>query len=132
MPNWCENNAQISAIEPDAQNRFRELILAMDEGRWFEYILPVPEGLDNLGDYSWRVEHWGTGREAFEINLNVHNSIQLEVSFDTAWSPPIGIYRAMHDMGFTINAVYDEPGMGFAGRVRAMNAEPFSDRSWDT
>ena len=35
--------------------------------------------------------------------------------FDTAWGPAIQAYEAMEELGFTIDAMYHEPGMGFAG-----------------
>jgi hypothetical protein len=132
MPNWCENRVEISAIEPEAQKKFRIMVLAMDEGHWFNYVLPVPEGLENLEDYSWRVDNWGTGREAVELRLDVHNDVQLTATFDTAWSPPIGVYEELHRMGFTVRATYEEPGMCFAGRVKAEVNKPFDNTSWDT
>jgi hypothetical protein len=39
----------------------------------------------------------------------------MTLSFDSAWSPPIGAYEKLIDLGFTIKAYYYEPGMCFAG-----------------
>ena len=40
----------------------------------------------------------------------------MSFGFDSAWSPPIGIYEALVADGFTVDAMYYEPGMGFCGR----------------
>ena len=37
------------------------------------------------------------------------------LTFDSAWSPPIGAYEKLIEMGFSIRAMYYEPGMAFAG-----------------
>jgi hypothetical protein len=37
------------------------------------------------------------------------------LGFESAWSPPIGAYEKLTDLGFTIRAMYYEPGMAFAG-----------------
>ena len=39
----------------------------------------------------------------------------ISVSFDSAWSPPIGAYEKLADMGFSIRAYYFEGGMMFCG-----------------
>jgi hypothetical protein len=35
--------------------------------------------------------------------------------FDTAWSPPLGLYERLKALGFKVNASYFEPGMQFGG-----------------
>ena len=35
--------------------------------------------------------------------------------FDTAWSPPLGLYERLKVLGYTVKAYYFEPGMCFAG-----------------
>ena len=35
--------------------------------------------------------------------------------FVSAWAPPIGVYAALMDQGFSVRAYYHEPGMCFAG-----------------
>jgi hypothetical protein len=39
----------------------------------------------------------------------------LHTSFDTAWAPPINAYEKLVEMGFRVEAMYYEPGMGYAG-----------------
>ena len=37
------------------------------------------------------------------------------MDFDTAWGPPIGVYEAAHEQGYSVHAAYYEPGMCFVG-----------------
>jgi hypothetical protein len=66
--------------------------------------------------YDFCVAEWGTKWDAktendeFEIEGN-----QVTIFFDTAWSPPMGIYCALEDMGFKVEATYVEQGMGYIG-----------------
>lgn len=68
--------------------------------------------------YSFCTGEWGTKWDAktadidepFEINGN-----EVTIYFDTAWSPPMGIYSALEDMGFDVQATYVESGVGFIG-----------------
>jgi hypothetical protein len=66
--------------------------------------------------YDFCVNEWGTkwdvgadGNPAQDIPGG------LMLGFDSAWSPPIGAYEKLIGMGFTIRAMYYEPGMAFAG-----------------
>jgi len=71
--------------------------------------------------YQWSVNNWGTkwdfGADADYDAITVdEGSNEVMISFDTAWSPPIGFYQEMEDEhGFHIKATYFEPGMGFVG-----------------
>jgi hypothetical protein len=68
--------------------------------------------------YSFCTSEWGTKWDAktadidepFEINGN-----EVTIYFDTAWSPPMGIYSALENMGFDVQATYVESGVGFIG-----------------
>ena len=52
------------------------------------------------------------------------DSVQL--SFDTAWGPPVKFYDSLEELGYVVNAMYFEPGMAFAGIW-----EDGSDNSYD-
>jgi len=79
---------------------------------------------DNLKHYGHKNWHsfclgeWGTkwdmsisdSPEVYEINGNA-----VTIYFDTAWSPPEGIYHALENMGFKVEATYIEQGVGFIG-----------------
>ena len=70
--------------------------------------------------YDYCVSEWGTkwdiGRDSAPTLLmkDIKNKT-VTFSFDSAWSPPIGAYEKLCDMGFSIKAYYFEGGMGFCG-----------------
>jgi Ferredoxin-like domain in Api92-like protein len=127
MPNWCENTLRIvpvtdaaRALLPQIAERFtleNESALSA-----FQLIHPMPvelEGTVSPGDspnwYDWRVANWGTKWQESEPYVVRSLAGELLVSFQTAWSPPIGIYRRLCELGFAVFATYAEGGMGFAG-----------------
>ena len=117
---------------------------AGDDAAIFEIIKPVPKALmitagflgagtpeqsalieaekNNLDTYGYKnwydycVAEWGTKWDARTENDSYElNGNQVTVFFDTAWSPPMGIYYALEDMGFKVEATYVEQGMGYIG-----------------
>jgi hypothetical protein len=66
--------------------------------------------------YDFCVNEWGTKWE-IGADGNPAQDIPggLSLGFESAWSPPIGAYEKLADMGFRIKAMYYEPGMAFAG-----------------
>ena len=122
MPNWCLNRL---TIEHDDIEEVKDFVEAYKSGKTCEHYLPTPT--DENGDldenwYNWRVANWGTkwdfgSCEDESGGLHptvVHN--QATMTFDTAWSPPIGLYERLQLLGFKVEATYWEPGMCFAGR----------------
>ena len=80
-------------------------------------------GKEKVNWYDWRNMHWGT---KWELNPNsiemIDEGCYIEYSFDTAWSPPLGILRALDrkfhfkkDQDLHIQWHYREDGMGFTG-----------------
>ena len=57
---------------------------------------------------------WATKRNEFGLKFEKNNG-QITIWFDTAWSPPMGIYKKLEDMGFEVEATYCEQGVGYAG-----------------
>lgn len=122
MPNWCLNNL---TIEHEDRAKVMEFVHAYKEGKACEHYLPVPKRDDGeLSDDWWdyRVENWGTkwdigsdNNESHGLNPTVVGN-QASMEFDSAWSPPIGLYERLVELGFKIEASYWEPGMDFAGR----------------
>lgn len=140
MPNWCNNTVEIYHQDPAMLERVRKGF--SDSGLLQEFI-PVPEDLKItagfLGDgdeqrkleeaeqrnlathgyknwYDYCVNEWGTkwdvGGDGYEAQ-DIPGGLML--TFDSAWSPPIGAYEKLIEMGFSIRAMYYEPGMAFAG-----------------
>ena len=141
MPNWCNNSVELYHTDPAMIERARN---AFNDGRLLDELIPVPQELrdtvsGHCGDgyaqelnqfkmelnikyfgakdwYDFCVNKWGTkwdvgadGNPAQDIPGG------LMLGFDSAWSPPLGAYEQMVEMGFRIRAMYYEGGMAFAG-----------------
>jgi hypothetical protein len=50
----------------------------------------------------------------------------LNTYFDSAWSPPIGAYDKLVELGFTVDAYYYEGGMAYAGTYSDGNDDSIS------
>jgi len=124
MPNWCLNRL---TIEHDDIEKVNEFVEAYKSGKTCEHYLPTPrdENGELISDdspndwYNHRLSNWGTkwdfgGEDQFIIVKQDENKVIC--SYDTAWSPPIGLYERLQLLGFKVEATYFEPGMAFAGR----------------
>ena len=126
MPNWCANTLKITpntaeakALMPQLTERFS----SGSNGSAFNLIRPMPVELegtvapskDGIDWYSWRVSNWGTKWPEARAHIVSASDDHLLVSFDTAWSPPFGVYERLVELGFAVTATYAECGMGFAG-----------------
>lgn len=142
MPNWCNNTVEITHTDPAMIERVKQ---AFNRGELLQEFIPVPEDLKivagRVGDdndpkqielkaaearnqekygyttwYDFCVNEWGTkwdiGGDDFPPT-DIPNGLAL--MFDSAWSPPIGAYEKLVNLGFSIRAYYYEPGMAFAG-----------------
>jgi hypothetical protein len=72
--------------------------------------------------YDFSVANWGTkwdiGKDgSYSPTLRIKDIKDKTVtfSFDSAWSPPIGAYEKLCEMGFSIRAMYYEGGCCFCG-----------------
>jgi hypothetical protein len=111
---------------------------ALVDGTLFNEFVPVPEQLKeatastadeyqeqnekNLKEtgfaswYDYCVNEWGTKWDCSPYSNQVTNEGKtLSCAFDTAWAPPVAFYEKMENLGFTVEAMYYEPGMGFCG-----------------
>lgn len=127
MPNWCLNKLTISHED---RSKVMEFVLAYKEGKVCDHYLPVPRTDDGelIIDqthpdywYDWCVNNWGTKWDIGSDNGEVHGlnptivDNEATMSFDSAWSPPIGLYKELVLRGFRVIASYFEPGMGYCG-----------------
>jgi len=151
MPNWCSNSLSISHKDPAMISRAKK---AFEDARFFDEFVPIPkdlcidanvggetpEQIDNLSKhgytdwYTFCVENWGTKWDIANGDIGLETPTGLEVSFDTAWSPPVIFYKKMEDLGFTVFASYREEGMGYIGEYSNGNDEcydyDFADDEW--
>lgn len=73
--------------------------------------------LDTYGYQNWYdycIGEWGTKWDARDATYDIEGN-KITIYFDTAWSPPMGIYHALENMGFDVEATYVEQGMGYIG-----------------
>ena len=138
MPNWCYNTVELTHEDPKMIARARSAFL--DRGLLNEFV-PIPEELkitagylgegaeqaaleaqeaSNLEKHGYRnwydycVNEWGTKWDVTGQEINdIPNGVIL--TFDSAWAPPTGAYDKLLDLGFSVKAMYYEPGMGFCG-----------------
>jgi hypothetical protein len=90
----------------------RRAVTAFEDDKLLEEFVPLP---DNTWNYEFCVSNWGTKWDVGgELDMVSENIINL--SFDSAWSPPIEAFRKMEELGFEVEAFYYEPGMCFCGK----------------
>ena len=67
--------------------------------------------------YNWRLQNWDTKWDAYDVEITDDDPDQLEVTFNTAWSPPEAVCHAMREQfpDLSVSWFYDEPGMEIAG-----------------
>jgi hypothetical protein len=143
MPNWCQNAVTITHEDP---RKIAALAEAMSKGEFLNHIIPVPQALKDtmsgsFGDpeqqalleaqtkyniekygygnwYDFCVARWST---KWDVNLDGTVSVSdcgtiVDAGFDSAWSPPTGVYQAMIEDGYDVVGYYYEPGMGYVGK----------------
>ena len=145
MPNWCNNTVEINHPDPA---KMYALVEAINEGKFCNHIIPVPESLhitagregadddpkqielvrrekENIEKhgyanwYDFCVGRWGTKwdvepYEPVEYD-DQHDKKGITFGFDSAWSPPLNIYEAMIEQGYTVKGYYWESGMCYCG-----------------
>ena len=67
--------------------------------------------------YDWRLQNWDTKWDAYDVSIDDDDPDQLEVSFNTAWSPPEAICNEIREQypDVSVSWFYDEPGCEIAG-----------------
>ena len=67
--------------------------------------------------YDWRLANWDTKWDAYDLTVEDEDPDQLEVTFNTAWSPPEAICNELREQypDLSVSWFYDEPGCEIAG-----------------
>jgi hypothetical protein len=113
MANDCENWVKFSHNDHAQMLGLKQAIdnCTPTKGLFSQY-LPKPERYD----YTWWTRRkWGTNRDVRIFKKVEINQDSIELTFDTAWEPPVAFYKYMVKQGFIIEALYFEPGMQFIG-----------------
>jgi hypothetical protein len=131
MPNWCSNNLILTHEDPAMIKRAYD---ALERGEFLSEFCPIPRELgDAIADgsvnpalvekygysnwYDYCVNEWGTKWDVGEQGASdIHpDGKMLHTFFDSAWSPPVVAYEKLMELGFGVEAMYYEGGMGYAG-----------------
>jgi hypothetical protein len=73
--------------------------------------------------YDFCINEWGTKWDINGGEITGESDTSLTIYFETAWSPPIEAYRKLDEQGFTIEAMYYEPGTPFCGEYTTAHGE---------
>lgn len=121
MPNWCDNMVTLRHEDKAVVDALdTELSKKNDDGHsmaeMFNHLRPQPKEFDE-GDgwYNWNCSNWGTKWDASIIDWERQDDNTIWVSMNTAWSPPTALYDFLTEEGWSVRAVYYEPGMGYGG-----------------
>ena len=120
MPNWTNNRLTITHKDKDVMDSLMAQVRATDT--LFNVIHPMPENTfhGNLGSderemcqregrpnwYDWCNENWTTKWDACQLSYNQHDDNSVSFDFDTAWCAPYGVYEALAEQGFEVEAYY--------------------------
>lgn len=112
MPNWCSNIVTISHEDTTKIDAIEQELMC-ESPEFFSSLFPRPEAEEDW--YSWNVSNWGTKWDASIQQYERLDENTITVEFDTAWSPPSKFYYSLVEAEYTVNAMYYEGGMGYAG-----------------
>ena len=144
MPNWCNNTVEINhtdktkmyaLVEAINEGKFCNFAKPVPESLQIvagrvgddtnpEQIKLQEQTMNNLSVYGYAnwydfcTNEWGTkwDVDAYDpVEYDDQHDKGITFGFDSAWSPPTGVYEALMDQGYTVRAYYYEPGMCFAG-----------------
>jgi hypothetical protein len=127
MPNYCNVNITFSVKKEEDRHLLDKLEQEFKtKNEILNVLRPMPEGCLEEGKwYDWCNCNWGTKwdmMEGYNIGMYSHD---LYVCGETAWSPPeeaLLHYHLQHPQ-ITIDILYFEPGMCFAGHTRFEDGE---------
>jgi hypothetical protein len=112
MPNWCYNTATLHHDDKTKIDGLEQELLK-EQAEPFNYLRPNPAG---EWDYAWSCENWGCKWDVSMMDWERQDDNTIVMHFDSAWSPPTAMYEYLETEGWSVRALYHEPGMGFAGR----------------
>ena len=103
--NWSKKRGEVGELPVTKDKGF-------GEGLYFE-----STDVNDDRWYNWRVANWGTKWDCYDLTIDQDDEQELNLEFNTAWSPPEEICYALKEKfeDADIQWFYDEPGMEFAG-----------------
>ncbi len=149
MPNWCENYLRLEVPNKEEADK---LVAVLDNSGdedsvgLLGYLVPEPN-YDNqefkeqsamFPDwYEWRVHNWGT---KWDVDVQDWNKVDnsdgtctFDMNFDSAWSPPTGVYDSVAQKeNWKVFATFIEGGCAFLGYFEDNNAYQYDCDKRDT
>jgi hypothetical protein len=128
MPNWCNNNIDITGPADKIQALWDAA--QAEDGGLLNAMVPMPVELkdtvkgsngDAVNWYDWSVTNWGTkwdvDLEGIEYTDNEDGTASISGYFDSAWAPPVEAYNRFLEANedCSLTASYYEMGCDFAG-----------------
>ncbi len=114
MPNWCSNQVNLYHSNEKVVSEFEEMLKSSET--LFAMIYPRPQNINEDDVVEWDCNNWGTKGEPIDISFEKQSSYEITVNFDTPWSPPVGVYKALINQGWKLTALYYESGYEYCGR----------------
>ena len=112
MPNWCDNSVTLRNEDKSKIDALDAVLTNKEDQQVLNHLRPNPTG---EWQYDWSVSNWGTKWDIGIIDWERRDDNEIWISFDSAWSPPTVIYDYLVEQGWEVEAIYHEPGMGYAG-----------------
>jgi len=118
-PDWANTPLMSSDLKRYGQDRGKlgELPITQTD-RFGESLRFQSTGQPDDRWYDWRVQNWDTKWDAYDVEVVDPDPENLEIEFNTAWSPPEAICHALREKfedTVAISWFYDEPGCEIAG-----------------
>ena len=159
MPNWVYNRINVSSRDDEVLADFEGYIstqpaatiakgddfsgfsfhsfITLDEEHFDEYHTENGSGPSgSFGDteynwYNWNTKNWETKWDA--ANVYTHKSrYNMEITFETAWSPPTPIWQAMTNKFPELRFdIWWEEEQGFGEELIAENGTVTIDKKWN-
>ena len=111
MPNWCANSL---VLHHEDVNMIERAVQSFQKEEFCNEFVPIPEN-EKENWYEWCISNWGTKWDVDADMVESKDDNSLSASFQSAWSPPVPFYEELEALGFSVRALYYEPGMAFAG-----------------
>ena len=140
MPNHCHNRVTFYSANTEDVAKLKKIF---EDERTFTQIIPEPDwpntpnndgelpdkhedpwqvyrfSDDKVDDrwYNWRIHNWDTKWDAYDVVVTDDDPENVEIEFNTAWSPPEAICSAIREQypDVSVSWFYDEPGCEIAG-----------------
>lgn len=144
MPNWCNNHIRVrgtnqreiqrladafekgefcNAVIPTPQDLIDTVAGSVPEGPEREaHEAQMKRNRELYGAKDWydfQTSRWGTkwdvGGNDFPLDRD-EDGLGFSASFDSAWSPPMGVVEELTNRGLSVTLYYYEPGVGYVGK----------------